>query len=139
MSDLEKIDPPGKSERLEWMGAALKAIPNLGRLLVKLTRDPRVPTKNKLIFGGVAAYLLLPIDFIPDFIPGIGQIDELALIALGLDAMVNRVPPEVVAEHWDGDGDVLDVIRRILSGVTSFVPENLKQKLFAGDTTDEAE
>lgn len=136
---LEKSDPPEKSERMEWMGGALKAIPNLGKLLVKLTRDPRVPTKNKLIFGGVAAYLLLPIDFIPDFIPGIGQIDELALIALGLDAMVNRVPAEVVAEHWDGDGDVLETIRKILSGVTSFVPEGLKQKLFAGETTDEAE
>lgn len=128
-----------KSERLEWLGSALKAIPNLGKLLVKLTRDPRVPTRNKLVFGGVAAYLLLPIDFIPDFIPGIGQIDELALIALGLDAMVNRVPPEVVAEHWDGDGDVLDMIRRILSGVTSFVPEGLKQKLFLGDAPKEAE
>lgn len=128
-----------KSERLEWLGSALKAIPNLGKLLVKLTRDPRVPTRNKLVFGGVAAYLLLPIDFIPDFIPGIGQIDELALIALGLDAMVNRVPPEVVAEHWDGDGDVLAMIRRILSGVTSFVPEGLKQKLFLGDAPKEAE
>lgn len=139
MGELEKVDPPGRTERLEWLGHALKAIPDLGKLLVKLTRDPRVPTKNKLIFGGVAAYLFLPIDFIPDFIPGIGQIDELALIALGLDAMVNRVPPEVVAEHWDGDGDVLDVIRRILSGVTSFIPENIKQKLFPGDTPGEAE
>lgn len=136
---LEKSELVKKSERLEWLGGALKAIPNLGKLLVKLTRDPRVPTKNKIIFGGVAAYLLLPVDFIPDFIPGIGQIDELALIALGLDAMVNRVSPEVVAEHWDGDGDVLETIRKILSGVTSFVPENLKQRLFGTEINDEAE
>lgn len=138
MSALEKSEP-AKTERLEWLGATLKAIPNLAKLLVKLTRDPRVPTKNKLVLGGVAAYLLLPVDFIPDFIPGVGQIDELALIALGLDVMVNRVPSEVVAEHWDGDGDVLETIRRILASVTSFVPENVKQKLFAGESTEQAE
>jgi len=128
-----------KNELMDWLTTTLKAIPNLGKLLLKLARDPRVPRKNKLIFGGIAAYLLLPVDFIPDFIPGIGQVDDIVLVALGLDAMVNRVPPEVLADHWDGDGDVLDKIKGILATVTKFVPEGVKQKIFSGEMIEQAD
>lgn len=124
---------------MDWLSNTLKAIPNLGKLLLKLARDPRVPRKNKLIFGGIAAYLLLPVDFIPDFLPGIGQVDDLVLVALGLDAMVNRVSPEVLAEHWDGDEDVLEKIRGILATVTKFVPDGVKQKIFSGEIIDQAD
>lgn len=116
---------------------ALSAVPNLGKLLIRLVRDPRVPKRNKLIFGGIAAYLFLPFDFIPDWVPGIGQMDDIVLVALGLDAMLNRVPEQVLADHWDGDEDVLETIRGILSTVTTFIPEKFKDRLFPSDGLDE--
>ena len=120
-----------QTDTSERVKGALKAIPNLGKLLLRLARDPRVPRRNKLMFGSIAAYLILPWDFIPDWMPGIGQLDDIVLIALGLDALVNRVPQSVLEEHWDGDEEVLQMIRSVLSTVTTFVPDRVKDRLFA--------
>lgn len=120
-----------QTDTSERVKSALKAIPNLGKLLMRLARDPRVPRRNKLMFGSIAAYLILPWDFIPDWMPGIGQLDDIVLIALGLDALVNRVPQSVLEEHWDGDEEVLQMIRSVLSTVTTFVPDRVKDRLFA--------
>lgn len=128
-----------KAETGEWLRGTLKAIPDLGKLLLRLARDPRVPRRNKLIFGGIAAYLLLPVDFIPDWIPGIGQVDDLVLVALALDAMVNRVGHDVLSEHWDGDEEMLDKIRGILATVTKFVPDSVKQRIFLEDEDETSE
>jgi uncharacterized membrane protein YkvA (DUF1232 family) len=78
-----------------------------------------------VVLGG---YLAFPLDVIPDFIPGIGQIDDLVMIAFALDQMLNRVPDEVVREHWEGDEDVLQVLREILDITTAFVPGWLKKR-----------
>ena len=132
-----------ESETLETQDAstkikgALKTIPSLGKLLYKLARDPRVPRRNKLIFGGIAGYLLLPFDLIPDWIPGLGQVDDILLVALGLDAILNQVPEDVLREHWDGDDDILETIRSVLSVVTTFVPEKVKDRLFSSQIIDQ--
>lgn len=94
-------------------------LPQLLKLLYALMRDPRVPPRNKAIVAVVAGYLLLPFDIIPDFIPFIGQADELVLVAFALDQMLNRVPEEIVLEHWEGDTDVLEVVREVLEVATA--------------------
>lgn len=119
------------------MKKVLESIPNLGKLLVRLVRDPRVPRRNKLMFGGIAAYLLVPWDFIPDWLPGVGQLDDIVLVALALDSMLNRVPEDVLREHWDGDEDVLEVIRSVLETATTFVPEKVKKRLFSSSESIE--
>ncbi len=78
----------------------------------------------------VAGYLASPVDIVPDFIPGLGQADDLVLIAFALDQILNRVPEELLREHWDGDEDVLSIVRQILDISTAFVPRWLK-RLFA--------
>ncbi|MDQ3767336.1 MAG: DUF1232 domain-containing protein [Actinomycetota bacterium] len=94
-------------------------LPQLLKLLYELLRDPRVPPRNKAIVAIVAGYLLLPFDIIPDFIPFIGQADDLVLVAFALDQILNRVPEEIVLEHWDGDDDVLEVVREVLEVATA--------------------
>ncbi|MDQ3957773.1 MAG: YkvA family protein [Actinomycetota bacterium] len=105
--------------------------PRLVRLLWKLARDPRVPARSKATLFILAGYLLSPVDIVPDFIPGIGQLDDLVLAAFALDQMLNRVPDEVVREHWDGDEDVLEVVRNILDISTAYVPGWLKKRFSA--------
>lgn len=61
-------------------------------------RDPRTPFVAKLVLGFVAAYTLSPIDFIPDFVPVIGLIDELILVPLGIAFAVMLVPDSLMAE-----------------------------------------
>lgn len=103
-------------------------LPRLLKLLWRLTRDPRVPPRSKAILFLLAGYLVSPIDAIPDFIPGIGQADDIIVIAFALDQMLNRVPEEVVREHWEGDDDVLQIVREILDISTAFVPGWLKKR-----------
>ena len=105
-------------------------LPRIGKLLGRLVRDPRVPARNKATLLLAAAYLMSPIDLIPDFVPGLGQLDDLVVAALALNQMLNGVREEVIREHWDGEQDVLEVIREILRQSTSSVPGAVK-KLFS--------
>ena len=110
----------------EW----LQAIPAFGKLFYRLARDPRIPRRNKLIFGGVAAYLLVPFDLIPDWIPGVGQLEDLAMLIVAVDGLLNRVDPGIVEEHWDGDPKVLESIRGGLAKATEMVPDRVKRRIF---------
>jgi uncharacterized membrane protein YkvA (DUF1232 family) len=77
----------------------LRKMPVYARLVWALARDPRVPTRQKLVLGAVAGYLVFPLDIIPDFIPVIGQLDDLGVLIFGLDFFIRNAPPEVVEEH----------------------------------------
>lgn len=103
--------------------------PRLVKLMVRLMRDPRVPPRSKAVLVLVAGYLASPIDVIPDMIPGVGQLDDLVIAAFALDYMINQVPVEILKEHWDGDEDVLELIRNIAEIAGSLVPRWLKRLL----------
>jgi uncharacterized membrane protein YkvA (DUF1232 family) len=73
--------------------------PRLARLLARLLRDPRVHFLAKAIFLSGAAYAVAPTDFLADFFPILGQLDDLAILALAGRLFVQLSPPAVVAEH----------------------------------------
>lgn len=102
--------------------------PRLIKLIWRLARDPRVPARSKATLFLLGGYLVSPVDLIPDVLPGIGQLDDLVLVAFALDQILNRVPEEIVKEHWDGDEDILEIVRSILDISTSFVPGWLKNR-----------
>ena len=58
-----------------------------------------MPTQQKLVLGAIAGYLVFPIDIIPDFIPVIGQLDDLGVLIFGLDFFIRNAPKDVVEEH----------------------------------------
>ena len=74
---------------------------NSFRLAWRLLRDQQVPFAAKLVPLGVAAYILSPIDFIPDAILGLGQLDDLAVILLGVQVFIAIVPRAIVQRHRD--------------------------------------
>lgn len=65
------------------------------------SRDPRVPWYAKAMAVVVASYALSPIDLIPDFIPGLGYLDDVILVPLGVLLVIRMIPPEIMAEHRD--------------------------------------
>ncbi len=72
------------------------------RLAWRLFRDPRVSGASKLIIPGLAvAYLLFPADLLPDVFPVVGQLDDLALIALAMKLFVDTCPKWLVQAHRD--------------------------------------
>ncbi len=73
---------------------------NRVRLAWRLFRDRRVPLWPKIVIPAVVlAYLFFPMDFLPDLTPFVGQLDDLTLIALGLQAFISLCPREVANEH----------------------------------------
>lgn len=70
-----------------------------GRVALRLMKDRRVPLHAKLVMVGAVVYALSPLDFIPDFIPILGQLDDVAVLAAGLSLFIRLCPPEVVEEH----------------------------------------
>ena len=86
-------------------------IPRLAKFLYHLVRDPRVPWTVKAALAGLAAYLASPIDLIPDWIPGVGYLDDLLLLSFVASYVLAKVPPEVVREHWGEDVEVLERLK----------------------------
>jgi uncharacterized membrane protein YkvA (DUF1232 family) len=77
----------------------LAHLPSFLKLFSRLVKDPRVNLAPKLVLLGVLAYVALPIDLVPDFVPGLGQADDVAVLLAGLKLFLRLCPPEVVQEH----------------------------------------
>ena len=69
------------------------------RLAGRLLREPRVPAPIKIIPGLAAAYVLSPIDFVPDFIPAFGQLDDLAVLVFALEFFIRLCPTAAQIFH----------------------------------------
>lgn len=117
------------NEALDRARQGIAALPSVVKLMVALIRDPRVPRRIKLLLAGSVAYAFLPGDLLPDWVPGIGIADDLLVIVLALDALFNHVDEEVIAEHWEGDREILDKLREILAFASTFVPASVKEQL----------
>ena len=74
-------------------------LPSFAKLFLRLVQDSRVGLKPKLVLVGILAYLIFPTDLVPDFLPGLGQVDDLLVIFLGLKLFLRLCPREVVQEH----------------------------------------
>lgn len=108
----------------------LLAAPDLFHLLCKLSIDKDVPVKEKAKLAGVIAYFVSPIDLVPEAIVGpIGYIDDISLAAYVLNQIVNNTDPEVIKRHWAGEGDVLELIQRILERADEMIGSGLWAKL----------
>jgi len=68
----------------------------------RLLLDPRVPLLTKMIPVGLLLYFLFPADVVPDVILGLGQLDDLAIILLGIRGFIAFCPPELVQAHRRG-------------------------------------
>ncbi|MDQ1566679.1 MAG: hypothetical protein QOF96_1559 [Actinomycetota bacterium] len=73
----------------------------------RLRRDPRVPRRAKLAVGFAGLWVLSPIDLIPEFLPVIGPLDDVVVVALALRYAARRVPREALEEAWAGQPHVL--------------------------------
>jgi uncharacterized membrane protein YkvA (DUF1232 family) len=87
-------------------------IPNLIVLFKGLLQDPRVSRWNKAWLWFAVAWLISPIDLIPEFIPFLGPLDDAVVAALVLRHVLRTTDRSVLAEHWRGATSTLDAITR---------------------------
>lgn len=94
--------------------ALLGLLPDTVRLVHRLARDPAIARSARWPAWLLLAYLALPIDLVPDFIPVLGYADDVIVVAIVLRRLARRAGPEKLAEHWPGDDAGLDALARLL-------------------------
>lgn len=103
----------------------IRRLPTYIRLVWALLRDGRVPAQQKLILAGIGAYLFFPIDLIPDFVPVLGQLDDLAVVLLGLDLFIRSAPADIVEEHLAKISQDTDQLRRDIATAERLLGDRL--------------
>jgi uncharacterized membrane protein YkvA (DUF1232 family) len=127
MHPLDMAEAVPVRTKQEILTEGLLLVPNLAKLLFRLLLDRRVPTKRRLAMAMAGAYSAFPIDIIPDAIPFFGTIDDLLVLAFATDYLLRFSPPEVVAEHWDGSEEGLELIRGIAGWGVELIPDGLRR------------
>jgi uncharacterized membrane protein YkvA (DUF1232 family) len=94
--------PPGLAKDL---ATVLPACVTTAR---RLRKDPRVPRSVKIAVGFAGLWVLSPIDLIPEFLPVIGPLDDIVVVALALRFAARRIPPEALVEAWPAERRILE-------------------------------
>ena len=118
-----------KSQIKSRLKNLLMFLPNMVRLLGKLLTDKRVPATEKALFAAAIIYVIVPLDFIPDIFPFIGQVDDLYLVALTLLRLLNRTDERVIRENWAGGGDVVSLANSIAGLAPMLLPKRVSRVL----------
>jgi uncharacterized membrane protein YkvA (DUF1232 family) len=92
---------------------ALRVLPDTLRLLRRLAADPSLPEGVRVRLWLLFAYLAMPIDIIPDFIPVIGYADDAIMVCVVLRSVVRRAGPDAIRRHWSGTADGLAALWRV--------------------------
>ena len=121
---------PATGRKRTVMGA-VRELPNFLRLLYGLVTDPRVELMDKLLVAGAVAYVLIPEDVFPDFIPLIGEVDDVFVLVLALRHLMKSAGREIMLEHWMGDPDDLDDLNLegVLAAAAFFLPRQVRRRL----------
>jgi uncharacterized membrane protein YkvA (DUF1232 family) len=107
-------------------------LPRLARMIASLMADRTVPKAAKIALAAVAVYLASPIDLIPDFLPVIGYLDDVLVVAVVLDGLLTYVDRALLLRYWPGDPASLDAFAAVARRVARWVPSKLKSRIFSG-------
>jgi uncharacterized membrane protein YkvA (DUF1232 family) len=92
-------------------------IPDCLILLRRLLADAQLPRRSKLVLLALVAYLSMPLDLVPDFVPVAGQLDDVIVAALALRYALRAGGPELIREHWPGPEASLRAVLRVAYGL----------------------
>lgn len=94
--------PPGTAKDLATV------LPACATTVRRLRKDHRVPRRAKVAVGFAGLWVLSPIDLIPEFLPVIGSLDDVVVVALALRYAARRVPRDVLFDAWPADRRLLE-------------------------------
>jgi uncharacterized membrane protein YkvA (DUF1232 family) len=129
MTAIDDALPVPRRSRQELAIEGVMLVPNVVKLLTRLMRDRRVSMRRKAFIGAVLVYVLSPVDLIPDFVIGIGRLDDLVLVSMAVDHLMSGTEEEIVREHWDGTEDGLDLVRSAFGWAASIIPDSVRSVL----------
>ena len=83
-------------------------VPDCVTTVRRLRKDPRVPRRAKVAIVIAGVWVASPIDLIPEFIPVIGPLDDIVVVALALRYAGRQVPRDVLLAAWPGEPRLLE-------------------------------
>ena len=109
----------------------MKQLPSYLRLLGGLLTDKRVNLVDKLLVAGAMAYIVMPVDLIPDFIPFLGEVDDVFILVMALQRLVANDGRTVLVAHWTGAiEDLADLnLKEALAAAAFFLPRGIRRRL----------
>lgn len=112
----------GRQESRDVAAKLLPVLPRFVGLLFRLMGDRRVRLLDKGLVLGVVAYIVMPIDLVPDFLGLLGWTDDLFLLGLALRRLVLGAGEDVIRSNWRGNRDALDRLERGLEDLGTLLP-----------------
>lgn len=97
---------------IDWR-ALMRLMPDVVRLVTHLATDPAVPRGTRWWLGALLAYLLLPFDLVPDFIPVLGLVDDAVAVVVVLRYAIRHAGSDAVERHWPGSPEALSGVLRL--------------------------
>jgi uncharacterized membrane protein YkvA (DUF1232 family) len=91
-----------------------RMLPDTVRVVGRLARDRSIPRSSRILVWALLAYLAMPVDLVPDFLPVIGYADDAILTALVLHRLLRKAGPTKLAEHWPGTPEGLATLSQTL-------------------------
>ena len=123
------VNPLRRKRRSPSFSGMLRQLPKMVRLVVSLMADARVAVLDKALFATVLAYVLLPFDFIPDWLGALGLTDDLYLVALTLGRLLRAAGPDILLEHWSGSPKALGFVLESVDRIGSVLPKPIRNAL----------
>ena len=105
-------------------------IPDIVALIYRLLKDSRVPVKTKLSIAASVSFIVFPIDFIPDKIPFIGRVDDVAVMFFALNKIITDIPINVILENWSGKNELVFVLKNGIEFISDFTGAGNVEKLY---------
>ncbi len=123
--------PSPRSGAKRTVAEYAKQLPQFLLMLWGLVRDPRVAMMDKVLLAGAIAYIVTPMDWIPDFIPFLGEVDDVYLLVLALRRLLENAGRKVLLSHWTGDPEALRTLnlRLVIAAAAFFLPRRIRRRL----------
>lgn len=112
----------GEAKRVN-LRDALRLIPDVVRLLGRLSKDPAVPRRVRVELLALMAYLAMPFDLVPDFIPIVGYADDVVIVAMVLRSVVRHAGESALDRHWPGTPEGLQAVKQLARVPSAPVPQ----------------
>jgi uncharacterized membrane protein YkvA (DUF1232 family) len=108
----------------------LKLFREIKKFLTDVAADERIPARDKKVLLALVALVISPVDFIPDWIPVIGQLDDLLILAIILDYFFSVLDSNLLLSHWPWGMKSYARVRAIARFMQFMVPRPLKKRLW---------
>lgn len=109
----------------------MKFLSDLKGFIQNVAQDGRIPERDKKILLVLLALIVSPIDLIPDWIPIVGILDDLVILAVVLDYFFNHLDQEILLSHYPWGMKSYLRTRRVARVVATLTPQWIKSKIWA--------